>query len=217
MADKGLPGPEVPVAMNEIKPDTTDPLQLDMKSLSYTKFYCEENIWKLAEHVSKNCTDFSKCYVIIASNAKKRVPFFHHKTGKVDNMYLQIWDYHLFIIWKESKEQVVVYDLDTCLPAPIAFHQYVQLSLQLDVMKRMTEDFQRSYRILKGQDYLSYFASDRSHMVESNGSYYAPPPAHDPIRTEHSTHTLDELVAMKKNAAPGHVCNEESFIKIFSA
>ncbi|KAI6649353.1 Protein N-terminal glutamine amidohydrolase isoform X1 [Oopsacas minuta] len=214
MADKGIP--EVPIALNEIKPDNRDPLDLDVKALPYTKFYCEENIWKLAEHISNKCTDFSKCYVIISSNDKKKVPFFHHKTGKAENMYMQIWDYHLIIIWKESKEQIVVYDLDTNLPFPMVFDQYKQLHLQPDIMNRMTADFQRSYRILKAQDFLNYFASDRSHMIESNGSYYAPPPPHDPIRTEHSTHTLDELVAMKKNTAPGHVCDEESFIKIFS-
>lgn len=206
---------DVPIAMSEIKPDTTDPLSLDLKSVPYTKFYCEENAWKLVEHISKNCEDFSKCYVIICSNDKKRVPFFHHKTGKVENMYMQIWDYHMFIVWKESKEQVVVYDLDSCLPFPIEFSQYIQLALQLDLMKRMNEEFQRSYRIIKGQDFLSQFASDRSHMIESNGSYYAPPPEYAPIKNEHSTHNLDDFVAMKKNSAPGHVCNEESFIKIF--
>lgn len=214
MADKSFG--EVPVALNEIKPDTTDPLNLDINTLPYTKFYCEENIWKLAEHISGNCSDFSKCYVIICSNEKKRVPFFHHKTGKVENMYMQVWDYHLFVIWKESKEQIVVYDLDSCLLIPMLFNQYKQLSLQLGIIERMSAEFKRSYRILKAQDYLNYFASDRSHMIESNGSYYAAPPPYDPIKTEHSTHTLDELVAMKKNAAPGHVCDEESFIKIFS-
>ena len=76
---------DVPIAMSEIKPDSTDPLSLDLKSVPYTKFYCEENAWKLVEHISKNCGDFSKCYVIISS--KKRVSFFHHKTR---NVYISI-------------------------------------------------------------------------------------------------------------------------------
>lgn len=218
MAESNTLLPSIPLSFTEIKLDTIDPLKLDTNKLPYTKFYCEENVWKLVELISQlEGIDMTKFYVLICSNNLKRTPFFHHKNGKVENMYLQIWDYHVFVIYKESKEKLYVYDLDSCLPSfPVTFSQYVQLCLQPHVASQFNEGMQRMYRIVKATDYLEKFASDRSHMKESNGNFYSPPPPWPAIENTSSKNNIDEFTTIKKNSAPGIICTESDLLQLFS-
>jgi len=39
----------------------------------------------------------------------------------------------------------------------------------------------RKFRIVKAEDFLMHFASDRSHMLKEDGEWMSPPPTYPPI------------------------------------
>ena len=92
----------------------------------------------------------------------------------------------MILLEKLSKPsvEVIVWDLDTRLSFPVSFTEYVQQAIHpRDIPAR----FQQLFRIVKGTDYLRTFASDRSHMINPDGSWKSPPPDYTPIHTEGKT------------------------------
>ena len=77
--------------------------------------------------------------------------------------------------------EVIVWDLDMRLSFPISFKEYANQAIHpQDIPAR----FQQLFRVVKGADYLQTFASDRSHMINSDGSWKSPPPDYAPIHTK---------------------------------
>lgn len=92
-------------------------------------------------------------------------------------------DYHVILLEVLSKPsaEVVVWDLDTRLSFPVSFTEYAKQALRpQDIPAR----FWQLFRVVKGADYLRTFASDRSHMINPDGSWQSPPPDYAPIHTE---------------------------------
>lgn len=97
-----------------------------------------------------------------------------------------VQDYHVILLEKLSKPsvEVIVWDLDTRLSFPVSFTEYAQQAIHpRDIPAR----FQQLFRVVKGTDYLRTFASDRSHMINPDGSWKSPPPNYTPIHTEGKT------------------------------
>ena len=77
--------------------------------------------------------------------------------------------------------EVIVWDLDTRLSFPVSFKQYVQQAIH---PQDIPAQFQQLFRVVKAADYLQTFASDRSHMINPDGSWKSPPPNYAPIHTK---------------------------------
>ncbi|KAK9503491.1 hypothetical protein O3M35_010036 [Rhynocoris fuscipes] len=146
----------------------------------YTSCYCEENIWKLCEQIKNikpECLE--NCFVIFVSNHSKQVPIWFQKSGHVEDDYLCVWDYHVFMIEKSSNG-TLVFDFDTVLDFPVPFEIYVAKALKPEFNRH----YERLFRVIPSNTYLTCFASDRSHMKRKDGSYMQEPPSYSPICTE---------------------------------
>ena len=132
---------------------------IDQASLSYTKCYCEENIFHLIKHL-KDVSTLDKLYAVFISNPKKSIPIWCQKTASLGQPV--IWDYHVICLAKSSTDWMV-FDFDSTLPMPSRFHEYVRHALRPEI--QLPSELIRKYRIISGLDYLKHFASDRSHMV----------------------------------------------------
>ncbi|SAL99971.1 hypothetical protein [Absidia glauca] len=88
-----------------------------------------------------------------------------------------------------------VYDLDTTLPFPCSLTDYIIESFQPH--RILTAEYQRCFRLIPAGLFLQHFASDRSHMISQDGSYYSPPPPYPPITSSNgNTMTLPRYRAM---------------------
>ncbi|XP_071093543.1 protein N-terminal glutamine amidohydrolase-like [Haliotis cracherodii] len=180
---------------------------------TYTRCYCEENIWKLCASVRDNHPDeLSKCFAVFISNKNKQIPLWMQASSKRDDR-LVIWDYHVIFLHK-GDDSTLVYDLDTELPFPCDFVEYAMKGLRDD--RRMKEDFRRSFRVTHANEFLQTFASDRSHMLSEEGEWLMPPPVYPCIATTASKNNIQFFISMDPNEGFGTVMDSVTFIKTFS-
>ena len=166
-----------------------------MSTPEHQPFYCEENIWKLAQ--ARNHPD---AQVIIISNTRKRVLVAHQKA--VPENELVLWDYH--VIYREAE---ACYDLDSRLPYPCKLKDYLEESFVPD-----HSDFLPSFRTVDAADYCKDFYSDRMHM-QCDGKWLKPPPPWPCIRD--GSIPLSAYIDMS-NPAPGPVYNYTEFKLLIS-
>ncbi|XP_013415109.1 protein N-terminal glutamine amidohydrolase-like [Lingula anatina] len=94
----------------------------------YTSCYCEENIWKLCEHVKHTHPEEIDCfYVVFISNKNKTIPIWMQRAADNPNDAV-VWDYHVILVQKYTSSSFV-YDLDTLLSFPCPFDEYVEKAL----------------------------------------------------------------------------------------
>eukprot|EP01103_Thecamoeba_quadrilineata_P008522 TRINITY_DN1825_c0_g1_i2.p1 TRINITY_DN1825_c0_g1~~TRINITY_DN1825_c0_g1_i2.p1 ORF type:complete len:214 (-),score=23.35 TRINITY_DN1825_c0_g1_i2:23-664(-) len=157
----------------------------DISTQTYTSCYCEENIYKLCEKVL-DAGDPSKYYAVFVSNQKKEVLLFHQKAHK-DGCNYVIWDYHVILLENNVDGESLIYDFDTLLPYPCKFETYFEKTFfEMPIKPR----FHCSFRVVPARDFVEYFSSDRSHMLDTNGNFLMPPPPYPPIIKSESSNNL---------------------------
>ncbi|CAG8519216.1 622_t:CDS:2 [Funneliformis mosseae] len=155
------------------------------EKLIYTPCYCEENVYHLCKAFGK----LDDVYVCFISNENRSIPIWKQRASKLPDGIV-IWDYHVILLVKEMSNSTKVYDLDTTLSFPCDFSIYVQESFKtLD-----DPQYYRKYRIIPAETYLKIFASDRSHMIKKDGTWYASPPIYSPISTSVTAYFTETLV-----------------------
>ncbi|XP_027058290.1 protein N-terminal glutamine amidohydrolase [Pocillopora verrucosa] len=180
----------------------------------YTSCYCEENVWKLCEQIrDEKEQNLSEYYSVFISNEKRQVPLWMQKSAK-DPLAPVVWDYHVLLL-RQVDAKCLIYDLDSILPFPCPFEQYVQQAIQND--RQLKKHFHRKFRVIPAEIFLSTFASDRSHMKKPNGEWVKPPPPYSPIRSEESTMNLQEFIDMSQGEGEGQVMDYKTFIKSFTS
>ncbi|KAG8183591.1 hypothetical protein JTE90_025146 [Oedothorax gibbosus] len=208
-----------------IVPDMDPPL-IDLKippreECMHTKYYCEENVWKLCEYVQKN--QFQKlhqCYAIFISNENKTIPLWCQKSGNAES--LCIWDYHvifvyhsadasrtvvyddyhvIFVYHSADASRTVVYDVDCSLPFPVHIRTYIELAIRQEF--QFQPCYKRLFRVIPAPEYLLKFASDRSMMKNEDGSWIKAPPPYPCITTTESTNNIKDFISMEKNIQIG--------------
>lgn len=139
----------------------------------YCARYCEENIWHLAQH-----PDFDDCerVVVIISNVEAACLFWDQRMCEAPD-YPVWWDYHVILLVRDAGWRV--YDLDTALAFPEAATTYLERTFRFQ--DRMPEAIRPRFLLCEGDAYVRTFSSDRSHMRDADGSWYAPPPDWPPI------------------------------------
>ncbi|CAO3633934.1 unnamed protein product [Cunninghamella blakesleeana] len=192
------------------------------EELNYTPAYCEENIYFLCKAIKEKYPDcLDDCSVIVISNQKEEIPMWRQRSGQIINEGLVVWDYHVVLLVKdtqkedENKNDYYIYDFDTMLPFPTLFQDYIEESFRPDFP--ILDTYKRCFRKVPAKAYLTYFASDRSHMIHK-GYYRAPPPKYPAIRaSNYMTMTLPNYRDMTNSTEPekyGHVLNENSFFNL---
>ncbi|KAF4608341.1 hypothetical protein EYR40_000685 [Pleurotus pulmonarius] len=179
------------------------PLPAEFES---TAFWCEENVYILIRQflLSQQIIEHWDIFAIIISNVDKSVALWDQKLAQQD-LYPVVWDYHVVMLLRlrmaHSSEvhqsegtddlgditgavcHCWVYDFDTRLGSPCPAEKYITQSF-----RPCPAQFQSMFRVVPGQDYIDYFASDRSHMLLPSSSqlqikgqrpeYSKPPPGY---------------------------------------
>eukprot|EP01031_Cornospumella_fuschlensis_P029650 gene29650-35788_t len=134
----------------------------------YQSHFCEENIYYLAKnllenHQSELSTLGIELYPIFISSRCKVTPIWRQKAG--DPVF---WDYHviLYVAEANNKAEGIILDFDTNLSFNSPVLEYTLRSFRPDM--DIKAEYRQYLRVLTASEYLECFASDRSHMRESN-------------------------------------------------
>jgi hypothetical protein len=157
---------------------------MSRKSVNYTKYFCEENIWHFCQH--EEFKSFPK-YVLFISNAEKKCPFWFQKSARPFEPI--IWDYH--VIFAVKLGVWTVFDLDTTLQFPLELKQYFTNTF-LELSKLSSNLYPR-FKIIEAEKYAVEFYSDRSHMKDENGNWLATPPSWPLIENSKKTSIYELL------------------------
>ncbi|KAI0035960.1 N-terminal glutamine amidase-domain-containing protein, partial [Vararia minispora EC-137] len=157
----------------------------------YTKCYCEENVYLLAQRFDADATLTATWdpFVLFVSNCHRTVVLWKQKAGAISGSTdgLVVWDYHVLFILRpktgETPEVLArdgttvgvrswVYDVDSTLPVPCPADVYFP-----DTFRPCAERYESLFRVIAAREYLDNFASDRSHML----AYHSPIPRYPSI------------------------------------
>ncbi|KAG4097953.1 hypothetical protein H8356DRAFT_1674692 [Neocallimastix lanati (nom. inval.)] len=167
----------------------------------YTSCYCEENVYKLCELLNKKFSiPLSKIYAVFISNEDKQVLFWRQKSQKNNSVYPVVWDYHVIaVVEGEEGQPNVIFDLDSTLPFPCEFNTYLINAIYPKQYARIVNEHQGLFRVIPADMYFKNFASDRSHMIDSEGQWLQPPPKYPPISTKECTMNIHQFINMTSN------------------
>ncbi|KAI3507551.1 hypothetical protein L1887_22538 [Cichorium endivia] len=196
--------------------DSVSSTSSDVSQFHHTPSYCEENVYLLCKKLcADGVADASDLFVVFISNENKHVPLWHQKAShRADGIIL--WDYHVICIQrkKEGKSVDLVWDLDSSLPFPSTLPSYVSESIRPSF--ELFSEFQRVFRIVHAPLFLRYFASDRRHMKDSQGSWMANPPEHEVIVAQDgSVHNLNQYIDMSTKDVLKDI-KEDSINEVFT-
>lgn len=179
----------------------------------YTSCYCEENVWKLCEHIrSQNQYPLEEFYAVFISNDRRMVPLWKQQAGCGEQPV--IWDYHVILLHVSSGGQNFIYDLDTVLSFPCPFDTYIEEAFKSDSI--INPGFRRKVRLIRADVYLKTFASDRSHMKDTRGNWLKEPPRYPCIETADFKMNLDDFISMNPEVGWGSVFPLPEFVQAFS-
>ncbi|XP_075070131.1 protein N-terminal glutamine amidohydrolase [Mixophyes fleayi] len=189
------------------------PVLPERSDCCYTSCYCEENVWKLCEYIrDESRHPLEEFYAVFLSNEEKMIPIWKQQSGKRDDPV--IWDYHVILLHVCSGGQRFIYDLDTVLPFPCVSDVYIKEALRSE--RNIPKDLRRKLRLVRADEFLKTFASDRSHMKDPDNKWKQPPPAYQCIHTAESSMNLDDFISMDPQVGYGTVYALEEFTKRFS-
>jgi protein N-terminal glutamine amidohydrolase len=147
---------------------TAPVMSLARAGLEYQAFYCEENVWRLLAGTNLGG---AVAWAVMVSNSSRNVVFLRQRSGRpVDG--LVHWDYHVFAVAVDPIRGRVAIDMDSDLPLPCPHTLYLSDTFPDNAQSGVKPRF----RILEAREYVTAFASDRSHMRKPDGSWLAPPP-----------------------------------------
>ncbi|CAO3655255.1 unnamed protein product [Mucor hiemalis] len=185
--------------LSDWKENSTNVIASATYDLTYTRCYCEENIYLLCKEVKEKQQDLLKfCSVIYISNEDRMVPLWKQKAGEGEQPV--IWDYHVILFFqRDSESDPLVYDYDTVLSFPCPADEYAYKTFKPEL--NLKKQFDRYFRVIPADIYLSEFASDRSHMKKKDGTYHAEPPKYPQIKSGDASNNLQDYICMKNHGA----------------
>ncbi|MCR9160090.1 MAG: hypothetical protein ACE37F_37795 [Nannocystaceae bacterium] len=159
-----------------------------MTAPRYCPFYCEENVWHLANDPQ---VGQGPRHVLLISNAARQVALWQQRAGAAENGGLVVWDYHVVLTCAAK-----VWDLDSRLAQGVVLAEYLA-----QTFRGAPERFAPAFRVMPAEVYRDALASDRRHMRAEDGAYRQPPPPWPAIG---QGHTLDALLDFERGE-PGVV------------
>jgi hypothetical protein len=139
---------------------------------AYQPYYCEENIWRLAQ--DPRCGDGERLVALI-TNRSGQFAMWHQRPAKGSEEPL-LWDYHVVLLANHHGWQVWDFECDLGLTLPARDWCNACFPQQSNVRPA----FRPYFRVMSAADYVANLRSDRSHMRDANGNYHKPPPPWSP-------------------------------------
>jgi len=161
----------------------------------YTPYYCEENIWYLAQ---EECFRGQETHAVLISGKGPYRRFWHQANAKHPDLPV-LWDYHAILL--SYRKGWWVWDLDTTLGLPVSADSYFHKTFLRP--NHDAKDSDVILRLIPAAEYVEAFCSDRSHMKLPSGDWAAPPPGWPMIQNGEESNLLDWLDVSKDG--PGQV------------
>ena len=136
--------------------------------MRYTPFYCEENIWWLAQDPRFAAV---RREVVFVTNAQRTVAVFGQRAGRGPSRGI-VWDYHV-VLAVHAASGAEVWDLDCVHGTPLPAERWLDISFPYEVPAELAPRF----RVIAADEMIATFSSDRSHMKTRGGRWRAAPPA----------------------------------------
>jgi hypothetical protein len=141
-------------------------------SFLHQPFWCEENVWHLAQHPA---TTAPERLVVVITGAADEVACWHQKAGDAGAPVL--WDYH--VVLATRAEDWRIWDLDSRVGVPVTARVWMETTFPMP--ERVPPPFRPRFAIFAGEDYVRRFGSDRAHMRAPDGTWLQQPPPWSPI------------------------------------
>lgn len=172
-------------------------------TLKRQPYYCEENAWHLCQEPFFG--DQIR-HVVFISNAERAVPMWNQRAGRGKPVQ---WDYHVVVLTENPTE---IWDVDTMLGIPMHLFDYLDGSFHPE----LPECYQPHFRLVQSDLFVEIFASDRSHMRRTDGSYRKPPPSWPCIGKPGTMSNLNRFIDMEQTFI-GEVLSLEALRRRFAS
>jgi hypothetical protein len=163
--------------------------------LDYQAFYCEENIWRLAQ---RGDVLVHRSEVVFIANTAGEVACWYQRAAPLHAPVC--WDYHV-VLAEAAPSGWRIWDLDTRLGLPCDADRWLDLTFQDP--QRVPAQYHPRFRVVPSVEFVENFASDRSHMRSPSGRYRRPPP---PWPAPGAGMNLEMWRDMESPGGPGLVC-----------
>lgn len=162
----------------------------------YQPFYCEENVWWQVRETE------GRRWALFITNAQRRVLLWQQRLAKPGEPVL--WDYHVVMV-READGARWIHDQDTRMPAVCPALAYLEATFPYEP-ERVPDELSSlvpSFRLVTAEDLVATFATDRSHMLNADGTYIHPPPSWPPVVAGdlESTSTLERYLDLTDDIA----------------
>ena len=170
------------------------------QACEYAAYWCEENI---ARFLGRDDLKAEASWALLVSNAAKTVAMLAQRAGAAPRG-LVVWDYHVVgLLRPEGLRETYVCDFDSLLGFALPAEDWIEASFPEAAEAGMRPLF----RLMAAREYVEGLASDRSHMLRSDGSWAAPPPPWPPFGADRPNN-LGDYIDMNI-ASPGLVLDRE--------
>jgi hypothetical protein len=139
---------------------------------SYQPFYCEENIWRLAQ--DPRCGEGERLVALI-TGGEGNFAMWHQRPASGPGEPL-VWDYHVVLLVDDRAWRVWDFECDLGMPLPAEAWLYACFPHQDHIPRR----YRPWFRVMRAGEYIDTLCSDRSHMRDAGGRYLEAPPAWAP-------------------------------------
>jgi hypothetical protein len=130
-------------------------------------FWCEENIWHLAQHTATTAVD---SLVLVLTGAQAQVACWNQKAG--DDSDAILWDYHVVLATYSGGWQIR--DLDSRLGYPVTAAEWLRGTFPCPDL--VSQPYQPRCALIPAEDFVREFGSNRAHMLNIDGSWQQRPP-----------------------------------------
>lgn len=131
-------------------------------------FYCEENIWHLAQ--DPRCGPGERRVAVIMGGDGHVAVWGQRAAGRAGAPIL--WDYHVVLLVRG--DAWMAWDLDSLLPLPTPAAAW--LAASFPAQDRVPAGLRPLFRLMAAADYVAHLATDRAHMRDRHGRWREPPP-----------------------------------------
>ncbi len=176
---------------------------VDNQGLQYQPFYCEENVWCLAQRADLVTGPAEVVFIFgpdhpdgrsraggslaeamgspSGCRLEARVACWYQRAAREGEAVL--WDYHVILAERRpaapgAEPAVIIWDLDTRLPCPCPAALWIAATFQ--DAARVPARYQPRFRVIASDVYVRELATDRSHMRDARGRWRRAPPPWDP-------------------------------------
>jgi hypothetical protein len=143
-------------------------------AILHQPFWCEENIWHLAQHPAPGD---GERLVLVISGAGGEVACWEQRAGRAGRPIL--WDYHV-VLAAQRDDGCRIWDLDSRLGYPLPALTWLHGTFPCPDL--VLPAFQPRVAIIPAATWITTFGSDRAHMRRPDGTWQRPPPSWPPIR-----------------------------------